>query len=107
MDTSFYQSLKLTIISIVDLSKDAIHIHIGLIVFFLFVVLWKKGRFEMICVLPVLVIACLMEAFDLRDDLNSLGHMRWSASVHDIVNTVLWPVVVAFLAKVKVIGTNL
>ena len=107
MDISFYQNLKLTIISIIDLSKDAIHIHVGLVVFFLVVLLWKKGRFEMICILPVLVIACLMEALDLRDDLNSLGYMRWSASVHDIVNTVLWPVVVTFLAKVKVIGTNL
>lgn len=107
MDISFYQNLKLTIISIVDLSKDAIHIHIGLIVFFLVVVLWKKGHFEMICVLPVLAIACLMEVFDLSDDLNSLGYMRWSASVHDIVNTVLWPVVFTFLAKVKVIGTSL
>lgn len=107
MDTSFYQNLKLTIISIVDLSKDAIHIHVGLAVFFLVVLLWKKGRFEIVCILPVLIIACLMEALDLRDDLNSLGYMRWSASIHDIVNTVLWPVVLTFFARVKVIDTNL
>ncbi len=107
MDTSFYQSFKLSIISIVDLSKDAIHIHVGLIVFFLVVFLWKKGRFEIVCVLPVLMIACLMEAFDLRDDLNSLGYMRWSASVHDIVNTALWPVVITFFAKVRAMGKNL
>ncbi|MDH5218858.1 MAG: hypothetical protein OEX19_14250 [Gammaproteobacteria bacterium] len=107
MDISFYQNLKLTIISIVDLSKDAIHIHIGLVVFFLVVVLWKKGRFEVVCIVPVLVIACLMELLDLRDDLSSLGYLRWSASVHDVINTTLWPIVITILVKVKIIGSNL
>lgn len=101
MDTSFYQNLKLAILNILDLPKDAIHIHIGLVIFFLTVILWKKGRIEITCLLPVLVIACLMEALDLRDDLNSLGYMRWSASLHDFTNTMLWPVLITCLAKVK------
>lgn len=102
-----YQNLKLVIIDLTDLSKDAIHIHVGMIVFLLVVLLWKKGRFELVCVLPVLIIAFLMEALDLRDDMNSMGYMRWSASAHDIVNTTLWPVVLTLLAKLKVISLNI
>lgn len=36
---SDYQNAKLIILSILEISKDAIHIHIGLIVFFAAVVL--------------------------------------------------------------------
>ncbi len=99
MDTSFYQGLKLILLDALNLSKDAIHMHIGLIVFFLAVVVWKKGRLELACILPVLLAALTMEVLDLYDDLNSLGHMRWSASFHDILNTIFWPFVIVFLAK--------
>lgn len=39
---SEYQNLKLVILSILEISKDAVHIHIGLLVFFAGVVLWRK-----------------------------------------------------------------
>ena len=83
------------------------HIYVGMIVFLLVVILWKKGRFELVCVFPVLIIACLMEILDLRDDMNSLGYMRWSASAHDVVNTTLWPMVLTLLARLKVISPNI
>ena len=38
---SDYQNAKLIILSILEISKDAIHIHVGLIVFFAAVVLWR------------------------------------------------------------------
>ena len=101
MNTSFYQGLKLNIINILELPKDSIHMHVGLAVFFLAVVLWKKGRVELVCLIPVILTACLMEALDLRDNFNSLGHMNWSASVHDLINTVFWPVIIAGFVKFK------
>lgn len=99
METSLYQNLKLNILSLLDLSKDAIHIHIGLMALFLAVVFWKKGRIQITCMLPVMAIAVLMEALDLRDDVNSLGYMRWSASIHDLINTIFWPFIIICLAK--------
>ena len=51
----------------------------------------------------VLVVAMLMEAFDLRDDFASFGHFRWNASLHDILNTVFWPAVVVVLFKFRLI----
>ena len=43
---SEYQEAKVVIVSILELSKDSIHMHVGLIVFFLAVVLWKKAQLK-------------------------------------------------------------
>ena len=70
---SEYQEAKRIIVSILELSKDSIHMHVGLIVFFLAVVLWKKGSIEARCLIPVVIVASLMEILDLRYDYISLG----------------------------------
>lgn len=98
---STYQDAKLAILSILELSRDSIHLHIGLIVFFATVVLWKKGSIEARCLIPVAVVASLMEILDLRDDYSDLGYFRLAAvtaSIHDLVNTMIWPVVIVILA---------
>lgn len=99
METSTYQNLKLTFLEVVNLSKDAVHMHIGLLVFFLAVVLWRRGRVDFVSLVPVFLVAGAMEALDLRDDLASFGYMRWSASLHDLINTVFWPTLVVFSSK--------
>jgi hypothetical protein len=96
-----YQEAKRIIVSILELSKDSIHMHVGLIVFFLAVVLWKKGSIETRCLIPVVIVASLMEILDLRYDYVSLGHFRLNAitaSIHDLINTTFWPVVIVALA---------
>ncbi|WP_169728616.1 hypothetical protein [Comamonas composti] len=45
--------------------------------------------------------ACLGEALDMRDDLQSLGHWRWRASLHDIANTCFWPLAIHLLLRGK------
>ena len=100
---SEYQNAKLIILSILEISKDAVHIHIGLLVFFAAVVLWRKGSFDARCLIPVVVVASLMELLDLRDDYADQGYIRiaaLTASVHDLINTMLWPVVIVVLAWV-------
>ncbi len=99
METSAYQNLKLIILEVLSLSKDAIHIHVGLLVFFLAVVLWRRGRFDVLALFSVFFVAITMEILDLHDDLGSLGYMRWSASLHDLINTLFWPTLVVILRK--------
>lgn len=97
---SEYQNLKLIILSILEISKDAIHIHIGLIVFIAAVVLWKKGSIDALCLIPVVFVASLMELLDLIDDYTYQGSVRMvalTASIHDLINTMLWPVVIVIL----------
>ena len=98
---SEYQDAKRVIVSILELSKDSIHMHVGLIVFFLAVVLWKKGSIEVRCLIPVAIVASLMEILDLRYDYISFGYFRLNAitaSIHDLINTTFWPVVIVVLA---------
>lgn len=89
--------------NVLPLSKDAVHIYIGLIVFFCAVALWKRGRIQFVCLVPVFAVALGMEAFDLFDDWRAFGYPRWDASVHDIINTSLWPLVVFVLVKIRAI----
>lgn len=101
---SEYQNAKLIILSILEISKDAIHIHVGLFVFFAAVVLWRKGSVDALCLIPVVIIASLMESLDLRDDYTYQGSVSMAAltaSVHDLINTMLWPVVIVVLARVS------
>ena len=106
---SEYQNAKLIILSILEISKDAVHIHVGLIVFFAAVVLWRKGSIDAWCLIPAVTVASLMEMLDLRDLYTRLGHLNFaalSASVHDLINTLLWPVVIVILAWVGKLNSN-
>ncbi|WOJ97104.1 hypothetical protein R0137_00685 [Congregibacter brevis] len=93
VETSSYQLMKIHILNAVDLSKDAIHIYVGLAVFLVAIVVWQRGRISWLSLLPVVAIAIIMEALDLHDDSRSFGYLRWGASAHDFVNTVFWPTV--------------
>ena len=94
MAISAFQGLKFQVLDLVSLSRDAVHMHIGIAVFLLTVVIRKKERMDWLCLLPVYALAVSTELLDLRDCLSSLGHVRWSAGIHDILNTVFWPTVV-------------
>lgn len=96
---SGYQHVKLVVLDVLNLSKDATHIHIGLVVFLATVILWRRGRLDHLSLIPVLLVAGAMEYLDLHDDMRSLGHMRWSASIHDLVNTTFWPVLAVISSK--------
>ncbi|WP_206485095.1 hypothetical protein [Thalassotalea sp. G2M2-11] len=99
IETSGYQHIKLIILDLVDLSRDAIHIHIGLAVFLLAIIFWRRQQVDLWALVPVFLIACLMEALDLRDDLATFGYLRWSASLHDVINTVFWPTIAVITSK--------
>ena len=99
METSAVQSLKLTLLHATGLSKDALHIHVGLFIFFVVALAARKRVGNALPLVAVLVAAVTGELFDMRDDLRSLGHWRWTASLHDIVNTVAWPVAISALAR--------
>ncbi len=99
MLASIIQSFKLTLVSTLGLSKDALHIYVGLGVFIIVSLLFKKPLRSWLPWCFVLAAACLGELVDMRDDLNSFGHWRWQASLHDIVNTLFWPTVFFGLAR--------
>ena len=105
MNTSQYQLLKIHILSVIHLSKDAIHVYLGLSIFFLWIILARKTIRSFKAVIPVLIAAVMMEALDLRDDYTSFGHLRWGASIHDLLNTAFWPFLIVLLSKLNLIKT--
>ncbi len=91
METSLVQSLKLTIVELIGLSKDALHIHIGLGLFFIICIARPHLKRTFVPLLAVTAVACLGEILDMRDDMQSFGYWRWEASLHDVINTLFWP----------------
>ena len=105
METSTAQSVKFTIVEISHLSKDAIHIYLGLGVFV--VGLPKAIQSSLVPWLAVLLVASLGEIVDMHDDIKTLGYWRWAASLHDVLNTVVWPTVLLILAQfTRLLGSS-
>lgn len=100
MEISTAQSIKLAIVSATGLSKDALHIYVGMGVFLTLIAFARRSG-PYIGWLVVFVIACAGEWVDRRDDLESLGYWRWQASVHDILNTLFWPTALTLLWLLK------
>lgn len=75
--------------------------HIGLVVFFLGVLLLNRRKISWISLMPVMLVAMTMEAIDLHDNYNSMGYFRWNDSLHDFVNTCLWPAIIIIIVRFK------
>ena len=99
METSALQSAKLAIIAVLGLSKDALHIYVGLSVFLVTALALRRSLRSLVPWFAVVVIAFAGELLDAIDDIRSLGHWRWTASIHDIVNTLFWPTALLLLAR--------
>jgi hypothetical protein len=100
METSIAQSVKLTIVEVSHLSKDALHIYLGLGVFVVTALVFRKRiQSSLVPWLAVLLVASLGEIVDMHDDIKTLGYWRWAASLHDVLNTMFWPTVLLILAR--------
>jgi len=93
------QAIKLWIVSTVGLSRDALHIYVGLIAFLGVAMAFRKPLRSWFPLLAVIALSLLGEIVDMYDDVTSLGFWRWWASVHDIRNTIFWPMVLWLIAR--------
>jgi hypothetical protein len=94
-----FQSLKHEVVQFADLSKDALHIYVGLAAFLIVAAIARKGLRSGWALLAALVVAVAGEVLDLRDELRTREHLNWLASLHDLVNTCFWPAVLWLLAR--------
>jgi hypothetical protein len=99
MGTSSYQLFKLHFLSIVPLAKDAVHIYVGVLALLVATALLRLPVRSYRALLPGLVLSLVMEALDLRDDLSWLGYLRWDASLKDVVNTNVLPLLIVVLSR--------
>ena len=90
---SNYQIFKLGWLAVLPLTKDAIHIYIGFLCLLIALIVFRRRLSSYTALVPGLVVSVAMEIFDLRDGYNL------QASVHDLVNTNLLPLVLVTLAR--------
>jgi hypothetical protein len=99
MAMSAFQSMKHEIVQFASLSKDALHIYVGMATYLIAAAVARQGLRSVYAMLAVLVIAALGEILDARDDVRKLGEWRVRSSLHDFVNTLLWPLMLWLLAR--------
>jgi len=90
---SDYQVFKLWWVSVLPLTKDAIHIYIGFLCLLLALILFRRKLGSFTALIPGILVAATMEAFDLRDGYN------WGESVKDLINTNLIPFLLVLLTR--------
>ncbi len=96
---SDYQLFKLAWLSILPLTKDAIHVYIGVLCLLVALLLFRRKLSSLWALVPGLVLSLVMEYFDLRDGFG------WQASAHDLINTNLIPALLVILARLELIHT--
>jgi len=99
MAMSTFQSYKHELVQVAALSKDALHIYVGLSVYLIVAAIARKGMRSTVALLAVLLVAMIGEALDLRDEFRAHEHLKWWSSLHDLLNTCFWPLVLWLLAR--------
>lgn len=99
MELSLIQTIKFFLVSLTGLSRDALHVHIGLGTMLGAAMIFRRGFRSLFPWLIVLAAAVCGEVFDMYDDLRSPGYWQWEMSVHDIINTLFWPTILLLLAR--------
>ena len=94
-----YAQLKDWITAYTGLEKDALHIHVALLLYILALWLFRQSRRSRLPWLFVLLIEGSNEAYDLIT--NWTGGPEWAMSEasKDLWNTMLWPTVLLFVGR--------
>jgi hypothetical protein len=94
---SWLQEMKLLLMGSTGLSKDALHVYVGLAVFLLALTRWRIGSLPPLLV--VLTVALAGEVWDLIDNIRTDVPMQWAGHIKDIWNTLFWPVVLSAIGR--------
>ncbi len=96
---TLFQTVKQFLVDLTDLSKDALHIHVGLAVMLAVMILFRKSLADWRPIVAVAVASVAGEIWDLLDAFNHDEPISWNANWKDIWNTMFWPTVLFILAR--------
>jgi len=94
--------LKQDIVGLTGLTRDALHVHIGLGLMLAAAAL-LKGRHVLRAWLFVLTAELLNEATELSGAFPDPSEGDWSGSLHDIANTMFWPTLVLVAVRLGLV----
>lgn len=94
-----FQTVKIWLVNHLGLAKDALHIYVGLTLFFGTALLfgWKLSSWRPWAVVAAAALAG--EVWDLRDCLVHQIPIDLWANWHDLWNTLFWPTIIMVLAR--------
>lgn len=96
---SQFQIVKTWLVENVGLARDALHVHVGLLVFFAIALILRTRLDNWRPWTAALVVTLAGEAWDLRDALHFQQPIDLWASWKDVWNTLFWPSVILLLAR--------
>lgn len=94
-----FQHWKTDVIDATGLAKDALHVHIGLLVFVVVRLCWRWRGGWIIAWLVALLAATSGEALDMLAELRRSDIQPDAAHWHDVWNTMLWPTIFLFIGR--------
>jgi len=99
--STWLQTAKMWIVHHVGLEKDALHVYFALALLFGSVLLFRWSLRSVKPTALILVVAGLGEIWDIRDGLLTRVPAVVSVpdSIHDLWNTMFWPVAILLLAR--------
>lgn len=95
---SSFHTTKLLVMEVTGLSKDALHVYVGLIVFFATAVLLKRSLADWRPIAMVLLASLAGELWDIVIAF-ALNETMWADSWKDLLNTLFWPAAIFVLAR--------
>lgn len=98
---SDYQQLKNQILHAIGISKDAVHIYIGIGCLLLSILVLRIAPSSYKALVLTTLVSLAMEAMDLRDNVHYRETTRALASLHDLVNTNLLPYLIVFALRLR------
>jgi hypothetical protein len=98
---SEYQLLKRQILEVLPLSKDAIHIYIGVGCLLLSIFVLRRHPAAWTALLLGVVVSIVMEALDLRDNVRYPLTVRLVESARDLANTNLAPLLFVLVTRLR------
>lgn len=96
---SAFQDTKIWLVYTLGLSKDALHIYVGMIVYLGTAALFRLPLRDFRPWLAVLLAALAGEAWDIYDTAAIAAPQDYPANWHDIWNTLFWPTAILLLAR--------
>jgi hypothetical protein len=97
--TADYQQWKLAMLAATGLAKDALHVHVGLLVFVATRLAWRWRFGWLVAWLVALAFAAGGEWLDLRTEAQTGALQPDAGHWHDLWNTMIWPTVLALVGR--------
>ena len=95
--------LKALLVLLSGLTRDSLHIQIGLAAFFLCALILRVPLSNWKPLALVFVLELINELLDIRRNLMLYSYVGWRDTLHDIVNTTLWPTLIFVMVRYGIV----